>query len=167
MARYLYKLTAYKDEYEVARLHLRPGLREAMRDAVGDYARYRILLHPPALRALGLKRKIGLGPLERPALALLKAMRPLRGTPFDLFGYAKVRRLERELVAEYRALMEAELDSLTPGTYERAVQLAQLPDVIRGYEEVKLAAVERFRSEVRAVLSPGTRPVALTAKPAG
>ena len=167
VARYLYKLTAYKDEYEVARLHLRPGVADAMRDAVGDFAGYRILLHPPMLRALGLKRKISMGPFQRPALVVLKALRRLRGTPFDLFGYAKVRRVERELIAEYRTLMEAELDSLTPATYERAVKLAQLPDVIRGYEDVKLAGVERFRQEVRAIRSPDARPVALTAKPAG
>ena len=167
VARYLYKLTAYKDEYEVARLHLRPGVADAMRDAVGDFAGYRILLHPPALRALGLKRKISLGPFQRPALVVLKALRRLRGTPFDLFGYAKVRRVERELIAEYRTLMEAELDSLTPATYERATKLAQLPDVIRGYEHVKLAGVEQFRQQVRAIHSPDARPVALTAKPAG
>ena len=164
---YLYKLMAYKDEYEVARLHLRPGLRDAMREAIGDVAGYRILLHPPALRALGLKRKIGLGPFQRPVLELLKAMRRLRGTPLDLFGYARVRRLERELIAEYRALMEAELDSLTPDTYERARRLAALPDVIRGYEDVKLANVKRFREQVRAVRNPDAKPVALTTKPTG
>ena len=164
VARYLYKLTAYKDEYEVARLHLRPGVADAMRDAVGDFAGYRILLHPPALRALGLKRKISLGPFQGPALVVLKALRRLRGTPFDLFGYAKVRRVERELIAEYRTLMEAELDSLTPATYGRATKLAQLPDVIRGYEHVKLAGVEQFRQQVRAIHSPDARPVALTVK---
>ena len=167
VARYLYKLTAYKDEYEVARLHLRPGMADAMRDAVGDFAGYRILLHPPVLRALGLKRKISLGPFQRPTLAVLKGLRRLRDTPFDMFGYAGVRRTERELIAEYRSLMEAELDALTPDTYDRALKLAQLPDVIRGYEDVKLANVERFREQVRAIRSPGTRPVALTAKPAG
>ena len=167
VARYLYKLTAYKDEYEVARLHLRPGMDDAMRDAVGDFAGYRVLLHPPVLRALGLKRKISLGPFQRPALAVLKGLRRLRGTPFDVFGYAGVRRTERELIAEYRSLMETELDALTPDTYGRALQLAQLPDIIRGYEDVKLANVERFREQVRAIRSPGTRPVALTAKPAG
>ena len=165
VARYLYKLTAYKDEYEVARLHLRPGMADAVRDAVGDFAGYRILLLPPALRALGLKRKISLGPLQRPALAVLKGLRRLRGTPFDVFGYAEVRRTERELISEYRSLMEAELDALTPATYERAIELAQLPDVIRGYEDVKLANVERFHQQVRAIRSPDTRPVALTAKP--
>ena len=167
VARYLYKLMAYKDEYEVARLHLRPGLRDAMREAVGNLAGYRILLHPPVLRAMGLKRKVSMGPFERPALGLLRAMRRLRGTSVDLFGYAKVRRVERELIAEYRALMEAELDALTPTTYERATKLAQLPDVIRGYEDVKLAAVERYREQVEAIRRPDARPVALTAKPTG
>ena len=167
VARYLYKLTAYKDEYEVARLHLRPGVRDAVHDAVGDFAGYRILLHPPVLRALGLKRKIRMGPFQQPALGLLKAMRRVRGTPLDLFGYAKVRRIERELITEYRTLMEAELDALTPERYERAVKLAQLPEVIRGYEDVKLAGVERFHEEMRAIRSPGTRPVALTTKPTG
>ena len=167
VARGLYKLTAYKDEYEVARLHLRPGLGDAVRDAAGDFVRYRVLLHPPVLRALGLKRKISLGPVQRPALGLLKAMRRLRGTPLDLFGYTRMRRLERQLITEYRDLMEAELDGLTPVTYERALRLASLPDVIRGYEDVKLASVERFREQVRAVLSPDARPVALTTKPSG
>ena len=166
VARHLYKLTAYKDEYEVARLHLRPGVGAAVRDAVGDFAGYRILLHPPVLRAMGMKRKIGLGPFQRPALGLLKAMRRLRGTPLDLFGRTSLRRLERELIEEYRDLIEAELDGLTPDTYERAVKLAGLPDVIRGYEDVKLAGVERFREQVRAIRSPDARPVALTSKPA-
>ena len=166
VARYLYKLTAYKDEYEVARLHLRAGLHDALRDAVGNHGSYRVLLHPPALRALGLKRKISLGAFQRPALALLKALRRLRGTPLDLFGYANLRRIERELIAEYRTLMEAELDGLTPERYERAVKLASLPDVIRGYEDVKLAGVERFRKQARAICSPDVQPVALTSKPA-
>ena len=165
VARYLYKLIAYKDEYEVARLHLRPGLADALRDAVGDVAGYRILLHPPALRALGMKRKISLGPFQRPALATLKALRRLRGTPFDVFGYAGVRRTERELIAEYRTLIETELDSLTPSTYDRAVRLARLPEVIRGYEEVKLAGVRAFREQVQAIRNPDGQAVALTAKP--
>ena len=166
VAQYLYKLTAYKDEYEVARLHLRPGVGDAVRDAVGDFAGYRILLHPPVLRAMGLKRKISLGPFQQPALAVLKGLRRLRGTPLDVFGYAGVRKVERQLITEYRALMEAELDGLTPHTYDRALKLARLPDMIRGYEDVKLASVDRFREQVRAILSGDTQPVALTAKPA-
>ena len=144
VARYLYKLTAYKDEYEVARLYGRPGLDDALRNAVGDYSRYRILLHPPALRALGLKGKISLGPFQRPAFAVLKAMRRLRGTPFDLFGYAKVRGLERQLIEEYRTLMVAELDGLTPGHLQaghRVGRAARRDQGLRGREAGQRRAV--------------------------
>src|SRR5207237_1360209 len=75
----------------------------------------------------------------------------VRGTGLDPFGYAEVRRVERALPGEYRALVEKALVSLSPETYERAVKLACLPDVIRGYEAIKLRNVRRFRDEVRAL----------------
>ncbi len=166
VAFYLYKLMAYKDEYEVARLHLRPETDAAIRAAFGDDAAgYRLLLHPPFLRALGLKRKLGFGPRWRPALKLLRAGRRLRGTRLDPFGAAAVRRLERALVDEYRAIVEAELDGLDPAGYDRAISLARTPDLIRGYEEIKLANVERFREAVRAIRSPAAVPVELSPKP--
>ncbi len=166
VAFYLYKLMAYKDEYEVARLHLRPEVGEAVRTAFGDSARYRLLLHPPLLRALGLKRKLRFGPRWRPLLRLLRAGRKLRGTWLDPFGATAMRRLERALVDEYRAIVEAELDGLTPASYDRAIRLAGTPDLIRGYEEIKLAGVERFRDEVRAIRDPAAVPVELGPKPA-
>ena len=166
VAFYLYKLMAYKDEYEVARLHLRPEVGEAVRTAFGDAARYRLLLHPPLLRALGLKRKLRFGPRWRPLLRLLRAGRKLRGTWLDPFGATAMRRLERALVDEYRAIVEAELDGLTPASYDRAIRLAGTPDLIRGYEEIKLAGVERFRDEVRAIRDPAAVPVELGPKPA-
>ena len=165
VAVYLYKLMAYKDEYEVARLHLRPETAEAVRAAFGAEAGYRLLLHPPFLRALGLKRKLGFGPRWRPALRLLRAGRRLRGTRLDPFGATAMRRLERALVDEYRAIVEAELDSLAPAGYDRAISLARTPDLIRGYEEVKLASVERFREAVRAIRNPVAVPVELGPKP--
>ena len=82
---------------------------------------------------------------------LLVRLRGLRGTALDPFGYAEVRRVERQLVGEYRSLIEKALADLSNGTYERAVKLASLPDLIRGYEEIKLRNVERFRDEVRAL----------------
>jgi indolepyruvate ferredoxin oxidoreductase len=78
-------------------------------------------------------------------------MKGLRGTVLDPFGRAEVRRVERDLIAEYRALLEKAMAGLTPESYERAVRLANLPDLIRGYEEVKLENVRRFRDEVRAL----------------
>jgi indolepyruvate ferredoxin oxidoreductase len=76
-------------------------------------------------------------------------LRGLRGTAWDPFGRAKVRQVERELIGEYRALIERALTDLSPGTHERAVALASLPDLIRGYEDIKLGNVARFREEVR------------------
>jgi indolepyruvate ferredoxin oxidoreductase len=78
-------------------------------------------------------------------------MKWLRGTPLDPFGLAAVRRMERQLPGEYRALVEKALVGLSPESYERAVKLAGLPDLIRGYEEIKLRNVQKFRDEVRAL----------------
>jgi indolepyruvate ferredoxin oxidoreductase len=139
VARGLYKLTAYKDEYEVARLHVE-GLAALPRGA-----RFRIHLHPPVLRALGMRRKIALGRWFVPALRLLHAGRRLRGTPLDPFGRTRVRRVERSLPGEYLGLVELALTQLSPATLEVAMEIAALPDLVRGYEEIKLAGVARFR----------------------
>src|SRR5439155_21590705 len=82
---------------------------------------------------------------------LLARARGLRGTPLDPFGGARVRRVERELIGEYQARVDKALVELGPDTWERAVKLAELPDLIRGYEDVKLRNVARFRDEVRAL----------------
>jgi indolepyruvate ferredoxin oxidoreductase len=149
VARYLFKLMAYKDEYEVARLHLTTGLNQVLVEQFGAGARIHYLLHPPLLRALGWQKKIELGKGFDTVYRILIQMKVLRGTPFDVFGYTAVRRVERALAGEYRALIERVLNHLSPDTYERAVALAQLPDMIRGYEQVKLDSVRRFREAVR------------------
>ncbi len=151
VARYLFKLMAYKDEYEVARLHLQNDVAKALEAEFPGGVRLQYNLHPPLLRALGMKRKLKLGRWFDGAFRLLLALRGLRGTALDPFGRAEVRRVERQLVGEYRALVEKALVSLSPESYERAVKLANLPDVIRGYEEIKLRNVRRFRDEVRAL----------------
>jgi indolepyruvate ferredoxin oxidoreductase len=79
------------------------------------------------------------------------AMRGLRGTALDPFGRAHVRRVERELIGEYRTLLDKALIDLSESGYERAVKLANLPDLIRGYEDIKLRNVKRYRDEVRAL----------------
>jgi indolepyruvate ferredoxin oxidoreductase len=152
VARYLFKLMAYKDEYEVARLHLTSGLDRALETAFGPVEHVYYLLHPPLLRALGWKKKLKLGRWFEIGFRALIALKRLRGTPLDIFGYARVRRVERALIGEYRGLIELALGSLGPATYERAVQLAELPDMIRGYEEIKLHGVERFRAAARELL---------------
>lgn len=151
VARYLFKLMAYKDEYEVARLHLKPEFAAAVQAQFGEGASVTYKLHPPFLRALGMEKKLSLGSWFTPFLRLLAGMRRLRGTPFDLFGYAAVRRVERELITEYRGLLEQLVLDLTPETHETAVSLATLPDMIRGYEQIKLDHVDRFRREVARV----------------
>ncbi|PYM12480.1 MAG: hypothetical protein DMD81_23850, partial [Candidatus Rokuibacteriota bacterium] len=150
-ARYLFKLMAYKDEYEVARLHLASDLRSALAEEFPGGVRMQYNLHPPMLRALGFGRKIKLGSWFDGVFRLLVRMRSLRGSALDPFGYARVRRVERALIAEYRALLEKALTSLSPETYGRAVKLASLPDVIRGYEDVKLRNVDRFRQEAQSL----------------
>jgi indolepyruvate ferredoxin oxidoreductase len=161
VAEYLYKLTAYKDEYEVARLSLDPALDERVRAQFGDGARYQYRLHPPVLRALGLKHKVSLGPWFRPAFATLVAMRRLRGTALDPFGYTEVRRTERALVTEYREVIDQLLAGLTSGNHDLALQIAALPDLIRGYEHIKLATVRTYHeklAELRAEFTAATSP---------
>jgi len=153
VARYLYKLMAYKDEYEVARLHLDPAVRADLEARFGPGARVYWHLHPPILRALGLKRKVRLGPWFGPVFRLLRAMRRLRGTPLDIFGRTPIRRLERQLIGEYKGLVERALEKLDESTYDVVLAVACLPDEIRGYEAVKLAGVERFRQRAAELMA--------------
>ena len=143
----LYKLMAYKDEYEVARLHLDTIERAKLSDEFGPRARVRIMLQPPLLKRLGLHRKISLGPVTRPAFRLLHAARRLRGTPFDPFGHTRMRRIERALVGEYLGLVGRAIGQLDPASAAAVAAVVELPDLIRGYEGVKLAGIDRFRSE--------------------
>jgi indolepyruvate ferredoxin oxidoreductase len=144
-----YHLLAYKDEYEVARLHLLPEFARALAEAVpgGRGVRYR--LHPPLMRALGMRKKIAFpAPVIHPAFHVLRAMRHVRGTPADVFGYTTVRRTERRLADGYEAEVRAVLAGLSAANLSAAVELARLPLAIRGYERIKLAAVERYEAEL-------------------
>jgi indolepyruvate ferredoxin oxidoreductase len=155
VARYLYKLMAYKDEYEVARLSLEPSLGAGLEAEFGPGARASWRLHPPVLRALGRKQKIELGPWFVPAFRVLRAMRGLRGTRLDPFGRTRVRAAERELIEEYLGLVDQLIGRLSPGTAALAVRLAELPDGVRGYEDVKMRNVESYHqslAELRAQL---------------
>lgn len=167
-ARYLYKLMAYKDEYEVARLALDPQFEAHLEENFGRRNKAAVRLHPPALRALGMKNKLSFGRRSRPALRLLVALRRVRGTKLDVFGYAHVRRLERDLVAEYTATVLELAQQLTPDTLGIAVSIAELPDMVRGYESIKTDNVEKYRSargELLAALKTDT--VSSTAPTAG
>ena len=148
-ARGYLKLLAYKDEYEVARLMLdAAAAEEARRLAAATGGRLAWKLHPPVLRALGLSRKITVPVTLAPLFRILAAMRFVRGTVFDVFGYTKLRRVERSLPGEYRAALEADLRDLRAGGYDRALQRASLPETVRGYEHIKMAGIERLREEM-------------------
>ncbi|GAA1456324.1 indolepyruvate ferredoxin oxidoreductase family protein [Williamsia maris] len=152
-AQYLFKLMAYKDEYEVARLSGDERFAAEVADQFGADASVAIRLHPPALRSMGMTNKISLGEWVRPGMAGLARMKRLRGTRLDPFGRAEVRRTERALIVEYRAVLSALVNALRSGALgadrlDAAVAVAELPDMVRGYEGIKMANVERYRREL-------------------
>ncbi|MEL7155535.1 MAG: DUF6537 domain-containing protein, partial [Actinomycetota bacterium] len=152
VARYLFKLMAYKDEYEVARLHRSDAFKEAIAEQFGPNAKVTYKLHPPTMRRLGYESKIGLGRSGEVAFAALSRMKRFRGGGADLFGRTEHRKLERELIAEYEAMIDRVLADLSADSYDRAVEVAELPDIVRGYEGIKEANIEEFRAEAKRLL---------------
>jgi indolepyruvate ferredoxin oxidoreductase len=163
-----HKLLAYKDEYEVARLHLATA-EKARAEFDGDF-RMTVHLAPPFLAKAGpngrpAKREFG--PWMFRAFRLLAAMKGLRGTAFDPFGRGAERRMERALIAEYEADMAEILPKVTPATRDAAVALARLPLDIRGFGPVKEASQARAakqREELLAVIRAGGAPVQAAAE---
>jgi len=163
VARYYFKLLAYKDEYEVARLHSGEAFREQLaREFQGDY-RLRFHLAPPLLAhrdpLTGEPRKRAFGGWMLGVFRVLARLRVLRGTPLDVFGYTAERRLERQLIRDYEQRVEALLEQLDPDNHELAVAIAELPEGIRGYGPVKarhLAAVREREAELLAAFRSRT-----------
>ncbi len=155
VAKYLYKLMAYKDEYEVARLLTKPEFEQRARDMWEAPEAISYNLHPPLLRSFGMHKKLKLGPWFRTPLSVLKRFKWLRGTPLDAFGLSAHRRLERSLIAWYRELIEQTITNLTPDNLPQALEIAVLPDQIRGYEKIKeqnIANVKKLAMEKLAAL---------------
>ncbi len=150
VARNLYKLLAYKDEYEVARLLDDSEVTRQAERLAGPGARMRVQLHPPLLRALGLDRKLAFGSWSRPFFRMLAKGKRLRGTIFDPFRWPRVRREERRLPEEYRALVADLAKRLTAANLAAAIEIAGLPDLVRGYEEIKLARIDEYRGRLAA-----------------
>ncbi|WP_218508342.1 indolepyruvate ferredoxin oxidoreductase family protein [Variovorax sp. dw_308] len=149
VAKNLYKLMAYKDEYEVARLLLDGTEQARLQRTFGANARITWHMHPTFLRKLGVKNKIQLGPWFAPVLKLLRWGKRLRGTAFDVFGATPGRRMERMLVTHYESLVDTMAASLTEANHAQMVALAGLPDMVRGYEDVKAGNVALYVAEVR------------------
>ncbi|MBC7438081.1 MAG: indolepyruvate ferredoxin oxidoreductase family protein, partial [Bdellovibrionales bacterium] len=141
LARYLFKLMAYKDEYEVARLHIDMGFREKVGAMFeGDY-KLNYHLAPPLLGQKNekgeLQKSSFSGTWVQPAFALLARLKGLRGTALDVFGYTQERRTERALIDEYRASLDEVLRSLNVTNHATAVEIARIPEQIKGYGHVK------------------------------
>jgi indolepyruvate ferredoxin oxidoreductase len=151
VATYLYKLMAYKDEYEVARLYSEPAFREKLSATfTGDYT-LSFHLAPPIFNrgsdAGGRPLKTTFGPWMMVAFRLLAKGKFLRGTAFDPFGRLPERREERELIADYRKLLEEVIGDLNPENLAIAVQCASLPDQVRGYGPVKTDSISEYRQQ--------------------
>ncbi|WFE76111.1 indolepyruvate ferredoxin oxidoreductase family protein [Roseinatronobacter sp. S2] len=154
VAKGYHKLLAYKDEYEVARLHLQT-LDKARAEFDGNFTP-RFHLAPPLLSRMGsdgrpLKRSFG--PWIMRGFAILAPLKVLRGTVLDPFGATSERRMERQLIRDYEALMPRILAEVTPDTHDIAVELAELPLHIRGFGPVKhrnAAAAAQRRDELLA-----------------
>jgi len=164
VARGYFKLLAYKDEYEVARLYTAPAFRERLEQAFeGDYS-IEFNLAPPLLARRdpdsGEPRKQAFGPWMLKVFARLARLKHLRGTWRDPFGYTAERRMERALIGEYERTIETLLAGLTPENHETAVALASLPEQIRGFGHVKRASVDRARAAREALLEAFRRPEA-------
>jgi indolepyruvate ferredoxin oxidoreductase len=144
VARTLFQLMAYKDEYEVARLHTETGFLERLRQQFDGRARLKFHMAPPLLArrdpVTGQPKKIALGGWAIPVFRLLAAGKGLRGTALDVFGYSAERRTERRLISDYLDLIDHQLlPGLTPASHKAAVALAEAPRAIKGYGHVKAA----------------------------
>ncbi len=148
VAQQLHHVMAYKDEYEVARLLLAGRPRVAAQ--FGDDSTMTWNLYPPVLRSMGLGRKLRFGRWSVPVMSTLRSMKGLRGTALDPFGHSKVRRTERAMVDEYIELID-EASAMLAGNPAKAFELVGLVDQVRGYEGVKLANVDRYRTAVAAL----------------
>jgi indolepyruvate ferredoxin oxidoreductase len=148
VARNLHKLMAYKDEYEVARLLLTDEASAGYTAVGGPKTEVTFRLHPPMLRSLGLDRKMELKRSAPPMMRALRASKRVRGTLADPFRWAKVRRVERAMIPEYIRAVDKLSKRLTAENLGESVAIAELPDRVRGYEDLKLRRAAEYRAEL-------------------
>ena len=157
VAENFFKLLAYKDEYEVARLYTDPAFKKKLAKAFGGYKRIRIQLAPPLVSpidpATGRPKKYRFGPWVFPLFSLLARLKGLRGTRFDPFGRTEERKTERKLIGEYESVIGSVLSSLSPDRMKAALALARLPETIRGFGPVKMASIEEAHLRRLALLA--------------
>jgi indolepyruvate ferredoxin oxidoreductase len=166
-ARYYFKLLAYKDEYEVARLYTDGDFLKRVNETFdGDF---KLVFHlaPPVLEkknpTTGEPIKRTFGPWMLIVFRVLAQLKGLRGTALDIFGRTPERRMERALIGEYEQNIETVLKRLNPDNHELAVQIASLPEHIRGYGHVKLRHIEDVKRKEAELLAPWRTPPELRA----
>jgi indolepyruvate ferredoxin oxidoreductase len=157
VARYLFKLMAYKDEYEVARLYSDGSfIKQVHNELGGERLRFHVHLAPPLLapvnKATGEPRKLTFGPWIFPLFKLLAKCKFLRGTPLDPFGYSRERKTERRLVHDYETMLAEVLAKLNDGNHHIAVGLAAIPEKIRGFGHVKMRHLKAAKADEAALL---------------
>jgi indolepyruvate ferredoxin oxidoreductase len=148
VAKSLFKLMAYKDEYEVARLYTNGEFKKSLTDAFEGPFRIKYHLAPPLLSRRDAKGRIvktQYGSWMGHAFKLLAKMKFLRGSALDIFGMTGERRLERALIVEYEQSMRAVLNNLSPDNLAQVLELASLPEQIRGFGHIKQSSVEKVR----------------------
>ena len=162
VARNYAKLLAYKDEYEVARLHTDAAFSDALKETFEGNYRLKFHLAPPLLARrdphTGVPRKRAFGAWVLPVFKLLRRLKGLRGTAFDPFGYSAERRCERALIAEYEKTVEELLDGLCQANYDDAVAIANLPEQVRGFGHIKAAGIETMRARREELLQSFKNP---------
>ncbi len=172
VARYAFKLMSYKDEYEVARLYTDGSFMAALNRQFSSYDRLEFNLAPPLIAPrdpeTGRLMKRRFGPWMMTAFRILAKLKVLRGTPFDVFGRTPERRMERQLIADYFALMDEIARTLTPENHALAVQLAQIPEHIRGFGHVKEEHLKKAKAREAELLAayraPSPAPLAQAAE---
>jgi indolepyruvate ferredoxin oxidoreductase len=155
VARYLFKLMAYKDEYEVARLHTEQSFIEKLQEQFEPGFQITHYLAPPLLSksyAKGELIKQRFGSWIRPVLGGLRHLKVLRGTVIDPFGYSQERRTERTLIEEYKRCIETLLPALNSQNIDLAVKIAKVPEHIRGYGHIKTRHLEEAKIKMQGLL---------------
>jgi indolepyruvate ferredoxin oxidoreductase len=155
-ARNLFKLMAYKDEYEVARLYTDGAFAAQVKNTFGgDNLRLMVHLSPPLLSPTdseGRPRKITFGPWMFRAFKVLARLKGLRGTAFDIFGHTAERKVERKLIADYEAMLDEVLGKLSSDNHHVAVGLATIPEKIRGFGHIKMRNLTAAKADEAALL---------------
>lgn len=167
VAAYAYKLMAYKDEYEVARLQTDPEFKQKLDEAFDGNYKLKYHLSPPLFalkdKITGRPRKYEIGSWIVPLYKVLAKMKGLRGTAVDVFGYTAERKMERGLIQTYEKTIDELIGSLDHDNHSLAVKIASLPDKIRGYGYIKEESVTATNAEFKDLMAHYRDPTSLKA----